>query len=180
MFRVASAFAVALLLAVAPAAQQSAIPQADAAAASQAVGASSQPAPAPYTPFTSGGTDAAALQRSIERRLGRAQGLLDGLLRVTGPRTVANTLQPYHEILDEFQTAASYASVIAALHPDEAARKAGSELERRVAAVEAELQLRPDVFRALESIRLDGLDPDTRYYLTRIVGELRRLGVDRP
>jgi thimet oligopeptidase len=171
MFRVASAFAVALLLAVAPAAQQPAIAQADARALTQT---------SPDAPFTSGGTDAAALQGAVERRLARVQQLLDDLLRVTGSRTVANTLQPYDEILNELQTAGAYASLIAAVHPDDAARKAGSDLERRLAAAESEFQLKPEVFRALEAIRLDGLDTDTRYYLTRTLNELRRLGVDRP
>ena len=36
------------------------------------------------------------------------------------------------------------------------------------------------MFRALQDLRLDGADAETRYYVERTLRELRRLGVDRP
>ena len=69
---------------------------------------------------------------------------------------------------------------MAAVHPDEAMRKAGDDLERKADALDAEISLRPDVFRALQDLRLDGADAETRYYVERTLRDLRRLGVDRP
>ena len=130
--------------------------------------------------FTAGVSDAASLRKSVETRLARAQQLLNELLAVTGPRTVANTLEPFDELGDQIQTASGVAGLMAAVHPDEAMRKAGDELERRSDALDAELALRPDVFRALQGLRLDGLDVESRYYVERTLRNLRRLGVDRP
>jgi thimet oligopeptidase len=69
---------------------------------------------------------------------------------------------------------------MAAVHPAEALRKAGDALERKADALDAEISLRPDVFRALQDLRLDGADAETRYYVERTIRDLRRLGVDRP
>ena len=130
--------------------------------------------------FTAGVTDVASLQKSIEARLARAQLLLNGLLAVQGPRTVGNTLEPFDELFDEIHTSSALAGLMAAVHPDEAVRKASTDLERKAGALEADIPLRPDVFRALRDLRLDGADAETRYYVDRTIRELRRLGVDRP
>jgi thimet oligopeptidase len=131
-------------------------------------------------PFTTGISDAASLTRIVEARLGRVKQLLTSLVGVAGTRTVANTLEPYDDIQAELQTAGATSALMGSVHPDEAMRKAGNDLERRVDALAAEIQLRPDVFRALEGLRRDGLDGETRYYVERELRELRRLGVDRP
>jgi len=130
--------------------------------------------------FTAGVTDVASLQKSVDTRLARAQQLLNDLAAVKEPRTLANTLEPYDELLEEIRTASGLAGLMARVHPDEAMRKAGTDLERRADALEADVSLRPEVFRALQTLRLDGSDAETRYYVERTIRELRRLGVDRP
>jgi thimet oligopeptidase len=131
------------------------------------------------SPFTDGVTSAASLQESVETRLTRARQLLDNLLAVKGPRTIANTLEPYDELGDEIRTASSTAGLMASVHPDEAMRKAGDDLERKADALDADIGLRPEVFRALRDLRFDGADAETRYYVERTLRDLRRLGVDR-
>jgi len=145
-------------------------------------GQETPPAPASEAadaPFTTGLSDAGSLQSIVDGRIARARQSLDQLLAVRGPRTAANTLRPYDDMLAELNTAAEEASVLAAVHPDDAVRRAGDELERKALGVAAEIQLRSDVFRALTAIRGDGLDADTRYFLTREITQLRRVGVDR-
>jgi len=132
------------------------------------------------SPFTAGVGDATTFEQSVDARLARAKRLLDDLLAVTGPRTVANTLEPYDELFNEVQTAGSYATLMAAVHPDEAVRKAGDALERRADALESDIALRPEVLSAVQAIRLDQADTETRYYVERTLRDLRRLGVDRP
>jgi thimet oligopeptidase len=130
--------------------------------------------------FAAGVTDVASMQGAVDARLSRARGLLNDLLTVKGQRTVANTLAPYDDLLEEIRVASGLAGVMAAVHPDEAMRKAGDELERKADALEAEISLRPDVLRALQQMRLDAADAETRYYVERTIRELKRLGVDRP
>src|SRR5262245_50502864 len=138
------------------------------------------PPEAPDAPFTEGLSDAASLRTIVEGRFARARQSLDQLLAVKGPRTAANTLRPYDDMRAELETADTEAELLAGVHPDENVRRAGDELDRRVQALTSEIQLRSDVYDALNAIRSDGLDADTRYYLTRELGNLRRRGVDRP
>src|SRR5688572_32412393 len=81
-------------------------------------------------PFTLGISDAASLRAVVDGRIARARQLLDELLAVTAARTVANTLVPYDELMAELYTAGSEARLIFDVHPDEAMRKAGEELNR--------------------------------------------------
>ncbi|HEY7185491.1 MAG TPA: M3 family metallopeptidase [Vicinamibacterales bacterium] len=131
-------------------------------------------------PFTNGLSNAASLQSIVDGRIARARQSLDQILAVRGPRTAANTLRPYDDMLAELNTAAEEASVLAAVHPDDGVRRAGDELERKAVGLSAEIQLRGDVFTALTAIRTDGLDADTKYFLAREIAQLRRTGVDRP
>lgn len=133
-----------------------------------------------HTPFTAGGVDAASLAASGEARLARARQLLDELLAVKGPRTVANTLAPYDALSGELYTASAHARVMAALHPDEAVRRTGEELNRAASALAAEITLRADVYAALAAIDTTGADEKTRYYLERELKEFRLAGVDKP
>jgi thimet oligopeptidase len=130
--------------------------------------------------FTASVTDAASFEKSVDARLARARQLLDELLAVSGARTVANTLEPYDELSNEIQTAGAYATLMASVNPDEGVRKAAESLERRTDALESDIALRPEVFAALQAIRVDDADAETRFYLERTLRDLRRLGVDRP
>jgi len=138
------------------------------------------PSEAADAPFTTGVTDAASLQSIVDGRIARARQSLDQLLAVRGTRTAVNTLRPYDDILAELNTAAEEASLLAAVHPDDAVRRAGDALERKAVGIAAEIQLRSDVFSALTAIRTDGLDAESRYFLAREIAQLKRMGVDRP
>jgi thimet oligopeptidase len=137
-------------------------------------------APAGQAPFTQGIADAASLKVAVDARVARARKLLDDMLAVTGTRTLENTLAPYDEISGELMTAGAQARLMAALHPDEAVRKAGDELNRTVSALSAEIPLRPDVYAALAAIDLKATDRDTRYYIGRELRDFRLSGVDKP
>ena len=131
-------------------------------------------------PFTLGLTDADSLTRVVEARLGRARQLLDTMLAVKGARTAANTLTPYDELSGELFTASSQARLMAALHPDEAMRRAGDEANRVVSALLSEITLRSDVYAALKGIDARRADARTRYYIERELKEFELAGVDRP
>ena len=131
-------------------------------------------------PFAEGLTDPDAFRKVVDARLTRARRLLDEMLAVKGPRDVANTLAPYDELSGELFAAANQASVMAALHPDDAMRRTGEELNRRVSAFAAEIPLRADVYAALKGIDTGRADDKTRYYIERELREFQRAGVDKP
>ena len=131
-------------------------------------------------PFITGITDAASLKRVVDARAAHARQLLDAMLAVKGPRTVANTLAPYDEVVSDLFTATGQAQVMADLHPDAATREVADELNRTVSAFWDEIPLRRDVYEALKAIDLQDADAATRYYLTRELREFTRAGVDKP
>jgi thimet oligopeptidase len=116
------------------------------------------------TPFTTDITNAASLKRVVDTRIARARTLLDSMLTVTGPRTVANTLAPYDELLDELNTASGQVTVMMDLHPDAGVRQTAEELDRAVSALLDEIPLRTDVHAALKAIDLRRADTATRFY----------------
>ena len=132
------------------------------------------------TPFTDGITDAASLKRVVDARMARARTLLDSMLAVKGPRTVANTLAPYDELIDQLFTASGQAGIMAELHPDAATREMADELDRSVNAFLDEIPLRTDVHAALKAIDLRRADAGTRFYITRELRDFGRAGVDKP
>ncbi len=102
------------------------------------------------------------------------------MLAVTGPRTVANTLAPYDELLDELNTASGQVTVMMDLHPDAGVRQTAEELDRTVSALLDEIPLRTDVHAALKAIDLRRADAATRYYVARELRDAGRAGVDKP
>ena len=145
---------------------------------STAVPASAQQAPT--TPFTSGITDAASLKRAIDERISRARTLLDAMLAVKGGRTVANTLAPYDELLDELNTASGQVAIMMDLHPDAAVRQAAEDLDRAVSGLLDEIPLRTDVHAALKAVDTRRADAATRFYIARELRDFGRAGVDKP
>jgi thimet oligopeptidase len=131
-------------------------------------------------PFTQGLSDPESLKRTIDRRMARARELLDAMLAVKGARTVANTLGPYDELLGELFTGSSQARVIAALHPDEAMRRAGEDLDRTISALADQIPLRADVYAALKAVDIERADAKTRYYIERELRDFALAGVDQP
>src|SRR5688500_20145526 len=81
-------------------------------------------------PFTEGISDAESLKRVVDGRIARARRPLDGVLAVTGTRTIGNTLTPYDARLGEIYTDGAQARALAPLHPAGPARRAREGLDR--------------------------------------------------
>lgn len=131
-------------------------------------------------PFYAGITDDTSLERAVEQRLARADAWLQQVLAVPGPRTVANTLQPYDRMNSELNAAASLATVMARLHPSEAMRSAAEKLARKVSVAGTDISLRPELYAALRAIPTDGLPADAKQLLSRELRDFRLVGADRP
>ncbi len=123
--------------------------------------------------------DAAAFQRIEDARLTAAQLSIDRIVAAKGPRTVDNTLAPYDEAIRQLNSAAYFAGLMEAVHPDTAFRDRATELTRKVSAAQTALSLNQEVYRALAAVDAAHADAATQYYLRRQLLEFRLAGVDK-
>jgi thimet oligopeptidase len=130
-------------------------------------------------PFWTGQPDAATFERAVDARLGRARTLLDRLVRVTGKRTVTNTLVPYDNLMRELDRASSQSGLIREVHPDSTLRQAAERGGQRVAALATDISLDRRVFDAIQTMEMGNADSATRHYVGRILRDFRLAGVDK-
>ena len=115
----------------------------------------------------------------VQSHLEEATAQEKAILAVSGVHTVANTLAPYDEADRALRTAALGPRLLNAASPIKEIRDAAQIESRRVAAADTELSLNRGVYDALSAIDTTKTDPDTRFYLTRLLRDYRLNGVDR-
>ena len=130
-------------------------------------------------PFWTGLSDAASFTRAMDARLADARGSLDRLLAAPAPRTIANTLQPYDDVLLELDAVGSQAELIQSVHPDARVREAAEQVSQKVSAFGTELSLNRAVYDALASLDVSQADKETQYYVQRTLRDFRLSGVDK-
>jgi Zn-dependent oligopeptidase len=84
---------------------------------------------------------AQTFQTACQADLARAQAALPALLAVTGERTVANTLEPFNQLLISLANAAASASLFSEVHPDTAVQAAARSCEQASSSFRTELML---------------------------------------
>jgi thimet oligopeptidase len=130
-------------------------------------------------PFWVGMSDLAAFREASAAHLSHAQTILDRLVAVSGPRTVANTLRPYDDIQIELGLAQGRASLVSRLHPDDRFREAADQIVQQAASFQAALNLNPHVHAALSRLDLSRADAETRHYVKRELQTLELAGADK-
>jgi thimet oligopeptidase len=130
-------------------------------------------------PAWAGMTGPDALTAAADAHLAHAQGILDRLLAVGGPRTIANTFRPYDDIFIELGLAEGPANLIARMPPDKAFGDAAQRAVQKVASFQAALSLNRKVYDALLSVDTSGADGEARHYLARELAAFKRAGVDK-
>ncbi|MFQ5839011.1 MAG: M3 family metallopeptidase, partial [Thermoplasmata archaeon] len=114
-----------------------------------------------------------------EECLARASQILEGILATEGPRTVANTLAPFNDLLLEVTEVSNQGDVLSNLHPDSTIRDAGEKAHQAAKNFETELSLNRPLYEAFAALDVDGEDAETRYAVFKILRDFRRAGVDR-
>ena len=79
--------------------------------------ASAPAADARNLPFWTGKPDSVQFEAIQEKRLATAKARVEQLKAVRGPRTLANTLQPYDEALRELDLAGSQSNLVSENEP---------------------------------------------------------------
>lgn len=148
-------------------------------AAPRALAQSAPPKGASSAPFWIGMSDAAAFERAMDARLAHAAQLLDGLVAVTGARTVANTLRPFDDVQLELDAVGSQAGLIQAVHPDETFRQAAERIYRKVSTVATQVSLNRGAYELMNGLDVSGADAETKYFVQRTLRDFRLAGVDK-
>jgi thimet oligopeptidase len=130
-------------------------------------------------PFWSGSPDAGAFRALNQKRLAYARAEIAKLVAVQGPHTVANTLTPYDEASRALDAADNQSGLIEEVHPDSTVRQASEAVSQEVATARSEIALDRRVYDALAAIRLEGVDAETKFYITRELRDFRLAGVDQ-
>jgi thimet oligopeptidase len=88
-------------------------------------------------------------------------------------------LDRYDTAIGLLADAASRASLARNVHPGKPMRDAASECESDVDKAGTEISLDREMYNAVATLNVSRADPATRYYVTRILRDFRRAGVDK-
>jgi thimet oligopeptidase len=125
------------------------------------------------------GADPASLETWVDQRLGAAQADVEKLVAVTGSHTVANTLRPYDDAINELALASNETYFMFAVGNSAAVRNKAQALYKKVSSANTELSLNQNVYRALKAEPSPENDPAAGHYLQRTLLEYRLAGVDK-
>ena len=106
--------------------------------------------------------DPAAFESWVDQRLKDAQAQIDRLIRVTGPRTEANTLRAYDDAVNQIAIASNEASLIFAVGDSVALRDKAQEMTKKISSASTDLSLNQKVYRALKEEPLPAQDATAR------------------
>ena len=124
------------------------------------------------------GDSPAGLEGWVQGRLRRADADVARLLKAQGARSVANTLRPYDDAVNELLLAVSQSSVMYGVGATKELRDKAQALTQTANAAYTALNLNPEVYRALTAVPPPA-DAGTRHYLEHTLLEYRLAGVDR-
>ena len=125
-----------------------------------------------------GGDDPPSLERWVHAHLQRADAAIARVVAVKGAHTVANTLRPYDDALNELSLASNQASVLYGVAATKELRDKAQALTQEASGASTALSLNQPVYRALAALPAPA-DAATRHYLEHTLLEYRLAGVDR-
>jgi thimet oligopeptidase len=111
--------------------------------------------------------------------LDEARRLADVLKDRSSGRSGRAVLEVWNDLNLALRNAFSMASLLSNVHPDEAVRTRGEQVEQDASRLQTDLQLDRDLYEVLADIDPGGLDPAARRVLALTVRDFRRAGVDR-
>jgi thimet oligopeptidase len=119
------------------------------------------------------------LEQQTAQALETARNLVAELHAHAGPRTLENTLLPFHEVQRVLAQPAHRAGLLSEVHPARPVREAAEKATQALSAFATELSLDPTLFAALSTLDDASFAPDARRYLQHALRDFRRAGVDK-
>jgi thimet oligopeptidase len=125
-----------------------------------------------------GGDDPASLERWVRAHLQRAAGDIERVVSVKGARTLANTLRPYDDAVNELGLATAQSGVLYGVGATKELRDKAQALTQEASAASTALALNQGVYGALAALPAPAVGA-THHYLEHTLLEYRLAGVDR-
>jgi len=119
------------------------------------------------------------VDRAAKAGLTRGKSVLNGILRVKGKRTLANTLVPYNEVVRAVAEVAQQGELVFNAHPEAAVRDAGNKAYQAAMSFLTDLTLNRPLYEAFEALNAEGADAETRHAVFKILRDFRRAGVNQ-
>ncbi|HYH98025.1 M3 family metallopeptidase [Hyalangium sp.] len=154
----------------------------DSQATSQAAPAPAAPhRPAPLSPDAARHLtgSVAGFRDSCRQDIQKAQEGIARFKALPAPRETAAALEVFDDAVVLLANTAGRSSIATNSHPDEAMRTASQECESQAEKAVTEVTLDRGVYDVLSSLDLSKQDGATRQYVTRLLRDFRRVGVDR-
>ena len=123
--------------------------------------------------------DVAGFEKIVNDRLAAANAAIAQISSVKGARTIANTLEPFDNAVQQINASLYFSALMQQVHPDATFRDHATEMLRKASAVQTDLSLNRDVYNALSSLDISKADAATQYYVKRQLLEFRLAGVDK-
>ncbi len=139
------------------------------------------PRPAPLIPDAARhltGT-VAQFQESCRQDIQQAREAVARFKALPAPRDTATALELYDGAAALLANAAGRSAIATNSHPDQAMRAASQACETEVEKAIAEINLDRGVYDVISSLDLGKQDAATRQYVTHLLRDFRRAGVDR-
>ena len=130
-------------------------------------------------PVWSGHPDSAKFVTRIQGRIDRAKGLIAKMTSAHGTRTLANTLSPYDEALNQLDVAGSEAQLLENAADEQSLRSVGETMGQVVSTYATDISLDRSVFEALKGLDISQADDETKFYVTRELRDFKLGGVDK-
>ncbi len=110
--------------------------------------------------------------------LADAVATLDVLVKVSGPRTLANTLEAFNDLSLSLNNAGNLAGLMHEVSPDPKIRDAARTCEQEVQQFASALAVDRRVYDALKAVDVKGADADTKRMVAMTLRDYHRSGVD--
>jgi thimet oligopeptidase len=123
--------------------------------------------------------DVAGFEKIVDDRLAAANAAIARISSLKGARTIANTLEPFDNAVQQINSCLYFSALMQQVHPDATFRDHATEMLRKASAVQTDLSLNRDVYNALSSLDISKADAATQYYVKRQLLEFRLAGVDK-
>jgi len=120
-----------------------------------------------------------AVDREAKRMLDEARAILDRVLKVTGKRTVANTLAPFNEMANGISLVSLQSQLVFNAHTEAAVRDAANKAYLAADSLSTEISLNRPLYDAFAAMDVRKADKETQFAASKILRDFRRAGVNR-
>ncbi len=133
----------------------------------------------PPTPLAPANAEAIRFTRVCDLELQlSAKTAIDQLLAVTGPRTIANTFEPYNDAMRALANAADRAGLIQEVHPDAQVREAARTCGEDASRLASKLLLDRRIYDALDKVDVAAADAETKRFKELTLRDYHLAGVN--